>query len=130
MTGRCSLMAVTDATGQLRGWRPLGGTIEFGETAEAALRREFREEIAQELDGVQRIGVLENLYQHQGAPGHEVVFVFRAALADPSARGRTYPREIEGGVVTDLAWVPWDELGEDAPLFPEGLMALLTADAA
>jgi ADP-ribose pyrophosphatase YjhB (NUDIX family) len=41
--------------------RPLGGGVEFGETGEEALRREFREELAAELDGVRRRDVVENM---------------------------------------------------------------------
>ncbi|MBO9472400.1 NUDIX domain-containing protein [Shimia sp. R10_1] len=36
---------VFDDSGKLKGVRPLGGTIEFGETAQNALLREFHEEL-------------------------------------------------------------------------------------
>lgn len=42
-------MAVEDDAGITRGWRPLGGTIEFGERAADALRREMVEEIGQAI---------------------------------------------------------------------------------
>ena len=37
---------VEDSLGRVTGVRPLGGSIEFGEAREAALEREFREELA------------------------------------------------------------------------------------
>ena len=43
-------------------YRPIGGTIEFGERGEEAVRREFREEIAAELTEVRYLGTLENIY--------------------------------------------------------------------
>ena len=43
--GRLLAFEVHDDAGRVTGVRPLGGSIEFGETAEAALRREFREEL-------------------------------------------------------------------------------------
>ena len=60
--------------------RPLGGNVEFGEYASDAIRREIREEIGQELTDVLLLGVLENLFELDGAPGHEIVFVFTAGL--------------------------------------------------
>ncbi len=71
---------VYDDAGQIKGWRPLGGGVEFGETAEQALTREFTEETEQNLKDIERIAVLENHYAHEGEAGHEVVFVFSAKL--------------------------------------------------
>ena len=55
--------------GTLKGVRPLGGTVEFGETWQDALIREFQEEIGV---GIELIGdpiVLENIYSHHGLWG-------------------------------------------------------------
>jgi ADP-ribose pyrophosphatase YjhB (NUDIX family) len=49
------------------------------------VHREFGEEIGQRLTGVQLPGVLENIFQWQGATQHKVVFMFRADFADPTA---------------------------------------------
>src|SRR5258705_8863034 len=65
--------------------RPLGGHVEFGEYAIDTVRREFAEEIGQELTGVRLLGVLENIFGWRGGTEHEVVFIFTAALAAASA---------------------------------------------
>src|SRR6201987_2501942 len=65
--------------------RPLGGHVEFGEYALDTVRREFREEIGQELTGVRLLGVLENIFGWRGGTEHEVVFIFTAAFAAASA---------------------------------------------
>jgi ADP-ribose pyrophosphatase YjhB (NUDIX family) len=64
--------------------RPLGGHVELGERAEEAVRRELLEEIAQELDDVRLLEVVENLFVLDGVPQHEIVFLFEGRLADPA----------------------------------------------
>lgn len=65
--------------------RPLGGHVEFGELAEATVRREFLEELGQELGAVRLLGVIENLYADGTTTVHEIVFLFEAAFVDPAA---------------------------------------------
>jgi len=65
--------------------RPLGGHVEFGEYALDTVHREFREEIGQALTEVRLAGVLENIFQWDGATQHEIVFVFTGAFADEAA---------------------------------------------
>ncbi|MBI1729185.1 NUDIX domain-containing protein [Candidatus Acetothermia bacterium] len=59
-------------------YRPLGGGIHFGESSEAALHREIREEIGAEIEKPKLLGVLENLYTFKGELAHEIVFVYDA----------------------------------------------------
>jgi ADP-ribose pyrophosphatase YjhB (NUDIX family) len=102
--------------------RPLGGGIEFGETAEAAVRREMREEIGAELADVRLLGVLENIFHGFGRDGHEIAFIFDCRLAD----GSLYERDLLGEILDDpgipVLWRP-PHAGE--PLYPAGLAAML-----
>jgi hypothetical protein len=59
--GRLLAMEVLDDAGRVKGVRPLGGTVEFGETAEAAVIREFREELGFDVEPVGQPRLMESL---------------------------------------------------------------------
>jgi ADP-ribose pyrophosphatase YjhB (NUDIX family) len=104
--------------------RPLGGHVEFGEYALDTVRREFAEEIGQELTGVRLLGVLENIFGWRGGTEHEVVFIFTATLAAASAY------EIEEQRILDnpdrrVLWRPADAVSP--PLYPAGLTELIAS---
>jgi ADP-ribose pyrophosphatase YjhB (NUDIX family) len=104
--------------------RPLGGHVEFGEYAIDTVRREFGEEIGQELTEVRLLGVLENIFGWQGGTEHEVVFIFTAAFAAASAY------EIEEQRILDnpdrrVLWRPANAVSP--PLYPAGLTGLIAS---
>ena len=65
-------------------YRPLGGGIDMGERAIETAVREFREEIGAELCNVSYIKTIENIFEHHGEMGHEIVFLMGADLVDQS----------------------------------------------
>jgi ADP-ribose pyrophosphatase YjhB (NUDIX family) len=120
------VMAVKDDSGAIKGWRPLGGAIEFGESAEDALAREFLEEIGQPIHHVKRLCVLENLYSHEGTRGHEIVFAFQAEFVSSGFDAKAGFSFFDGGVTNDVAWRPVREFVDGAKrLFPEKLVGYL-----
>ena len=119
-------MAVKNDSGSIKGWRPLGGAIEFGESAEQALAREFLEEIGKPIRCVKPLCVLENLYSHEGTRGHEIVFAFEAELVGPNFDSKAGFSFFDGGVTNEVAWRPVHEFVEGVErLFPEKLIAYL-----
>jgi 8-oxo-dGTP pyrophosphatase MutT (NUDIX family) len=107
-------------------YRPLGGTIEFGERGEEAVRREFREEIAAELAEVRYLGTLENIYTDGEMRGHEIVLVFDGRLTDTSLYKEEVIQGDELGAPFRAVWKRLDEFDSATlPVYPEGLMALL-----
>ena len=115
---------VTDAAGRTKGVRPLGGQIDFLESAQGALVREFAEELgaAIEIDGPPM--ALENLYEFNGARGHELVFVYPIRFVDASfyAKDRL-PIVDEGDPLPEAEWIDLAELGPGKiDLFPLGLL--------
>ena len=121
------VVRVPDDHGALKGCRPPGGGIEFMETAADALAREFREEMDTAIEIAAGPLVIENLYTHHGAPGHEIVFVHRVRLGDPTLyeRDRITITEESGQVLT-AEWIALERFrsGEIA-LFPTGLVERL-----
>src|SRR5512140_1651840 len=80
--GRILVFEGFDPVKQQTFYRPLGGGIEFGERAEAAVRREILEEIRAGTASLEYLFTLENIFTFNGEPGHEIVLVFDGRLAD------------------------------------------------
>lgn len=126
--GRLLAAEVRDDAGRIKGVRPLGGEIEFGESWRAALMREFNEElgIAVSLRGAPLM--LENIFVHEGATGHEVMFISEVEFPDTAFRDqdRIDFREDNGAEIV-ARWFDLADLDvEDGPrLFPTGLKGLL-----
>lgn len=110
-----------------RFYRPPGGGIDFGETSEEALRREWREELETGLAQTRYLGALENVFTLEGRPGHEIVLVHRVELADDERfSGDTVAGAESDGAPYTARWLPLDEVRAGAAiLYPDGLLALL-----
>lgn len=108
-------------------YRAIGGGVEFGERAAAAVVREWREELGLTLEAPALLGVLENLFTFDGRAGHEVVFVFGAQVSDPRARAHDEWEAVDtDGARHVAAWVPLDALrAGSTPLYPTGILELL-----
>ncbi|WP_437872085.1 NUDIX hydrolase [Methylorubrum extorquens] len=117
---------VLDDRGRIKGVRPPGGSVAFGESREQALDREFREELG---CGVTMTGpwtVFENIYRHEGALGHEIVFAADIRLQDAALYDRDVIRFSEDdGTACTARWLRPAALPDGAALFPDGLAAAL-----
>jgi ADP-ribose pyrophosphatase YjhB (NUDIX family) len=116
----------------LHGWldpvfyRPPGGTIEFGERSIDAVQREMLEEIGAELANLRLLGCIENIFDYRGDVGHEIIFIYRADLIDPTF----YDCETIDGQEADgqdfvAVWLPLAAFTPDQPLYPKALLDLL-----
>jgi ADP-ribose pyrophosphatase YjhB (NUDIX family) len=108
-------------------YRAIGGGVEFGERAAAAVVREWREELGLTLEAPVLLGVLESLFTYNGEAGHEVVFVFEALVVDPRAHESDELEVVDTDGLRHVAvWVPLPALRADSiPLCQAGVLELL-----
>ena len=117
---------VPDEVKHAVGWRPPGGTIEFGERGTDAVVREIHEELGVEVVDPVYLGTVENIFTYLGENGHELVRVYAVRFDD----ARLYQQErfecIEAnGVAFTCAWKAIADFRAGAPLYPDGLLGLI-----
>ena len=92
-------------------WNLPGGRLEFGETLEAAARREFEEETGLQAEVIERLDVSEVIKPVQ--PWHSVTITFRGTLTGGQLRaepdhpyGDKTPRWFSAADLAGLAYHP------------------------
>jgi ADP-ribose pyrophosphatase YjhB (NUDIX family) len=103
-------------------YRPLGGGIEFGELGRDALKREFLEEINQDI----KVGVLletfENIFIYEGEQGHQIILLYEASFIDESKYSKEFQINENGKNVGKAVWKSVDQIkSEEAQLYPLGI---------
>jgi 8-oxo-dGTP pyrophosphatase MutT (NUDIX family) len=107
-------------------YRPLGGSVEPGETSQEAIKREILEELGEEIENVQLLGVLEEIFTHEGKPGHEVIFVYDAEFKNKSVYQKNSMTAVENnGELLDVSWKDLNFFNDHHRLVPIDLRSLL-----
>ena len=125
--GRYLLVEGYDPVKKQHFFVPLGGGIEFGETSAAAAKREVQEEIGAEAVDMNLLGISENIFEYNGKPGHEIVFVYQARFADETL----YHHEVLQGMETNgmpivARWIEHERIhNRQVIVYPEGISAML-----
>ena len=129
--GRILTAEYYDAVKQQYFYRPLGGGIEFGEYSRDTIVREIGEEMGTAVTNLCYLGILENIFIHEGKPGHEIVQVYDGEFVDKDLYDSpTLTGFEDNGEMFTAVWKPLsDFLSENAPpLYPDGLIDLLNAN--
>ncbi|MFA6131641.1 MAG: NUDIX domain-containing protein [Patescibacteria group bacterium] len=87
-------------------WDCGGGSMEFGETPEDAVRREIREEYGVETIDLKFATVKNVLRDNNGTPTHWIAFLF-VAQVDPTQVINGEPNKID-----ELGWFAFDQMPE------------------
>ena len=88
-------------------YRSLGGGIEFLETAEQALIREFKEEIDAEIKILNKVDVIENIFVYQGKKAHEIMFVYDVEIPENQIENEYVI--YEGAIKSVAKWIDRDD---------------------
>ena len=109
--------------------RPIGGGVEFGERALDALAREWAEEYRLTLAEPRLVAVVENLYEYEGRPGHEIAFVYTARIVERWAQEQDVIDAVDSdGAPHRAEWIdPAVLLSSRKPCYPPGIVALVDA---
>ncbi len=115
-----------DSIKQQTFYRPLGGTIEFGEHSSETVRRELMEELKVEVTALRYLGVVENVFIFEASKGHEIVLVYDGQFVNRALYEKAVIYGAEMGSPLKAVWVDLNKLGPDVPpLYPTGLADLL-----
>ncbi|MBS1963249.1 MAG: DJ-1/PfpI family protein [Bdellovibrionales bacterium] len=108
-------------------YRPLGGGIEFGETGVNAVIREIKEELDLEIIVDGEVSILENIFEYEGVPGHEIVLLYPSKFVDPKCYAIKELDIVESGkIISQAVWRSVQEIqSEGAKLYPLGIEKLV-----
>ncbi len=108
-------------------YRPLGGSIEFGERSEAALAREFQEELGAELVDLRPFGVLENIFTYEGEERHEILFLYSCGFRDDAfLENKAYKIQDGKRAEYTASWMAFEDWSTGRRhVVPDGLVDML-----
>ena len=110
-------------------YRPLGGGIEFFEKSAQTLVREIKEEINADIENISLLGYIENLFEHEGEKGHEIVVVYNAEFVDKTFYQKKEIAGIEAnGSPIKAVWKNTNYFNDtDCIIYPIGVLDLLNS---
>ena len=96
-------------------YRCIGGGIEFLETSEYALKREFQEELNIDIEVKEFLGISENIFTYHGEKAHELILFYNVSI-----KNEDYKEEyvVDGNV--NARWIDINKFkNKELKLYPE-----------
>ena len=107
-------------------YRLVGGCIEFGETSEDALKREFQEELSLNLSDIRLLESFESIFEFNNNEMHEIVYLFDSKFKDKAIYAKEMIRGIEGKRIFEARWIPISHFKEKKEIiYPEEIINYL-----
>jgi 8-oxo-dGTP pyrophosphatase MutT (NUDIX family) len=110
-------------------FRPVGGTIEYGEDSRSAVIREVKEELNLDVTDTKLLGIIENIFPYYRDIGHEFDFIYEAKFLHSAAYEQHVIHGVEGKNHFIAVWKRLADFKEDPniKLVPDGLYQMLTS---
>lgn len=111
-------------------YRPVGGTVEYGENSKETIIREVKEELNAEIQEPKLKFVIENLFTYLDQIGHEVDFIYEADLVDHDLYKREVIEGIKGITPYKAVWKSINEFenNEQEKLVPGWIIGLIACE--
>lgn len=105
-------------------YRCLGGGIEFLETSEEALKREYKEELGIDIDVQEFCGIAENIFVFEGKGAHELILFYNIKIKDNDFKEEYCVLEEE--TQTEAFWIDIEEFkNNNKILYPKQIFKYL-----
>jgi 8-oxo-dGTP diphosphatase len=101
-------------------WAPPGGGLKFGESIQAALEREFKEETNSTIE----MGAFRFINEFIEPPLHAIELFYDVTLKDIPSLGKDPELSEELQLIHQLEWVPLKDIN-DSPIFHPILKKLI-----
>jgi len=105
-------------------YRCLGGGIEFLETSQEALKREYKEELGIEIEVNDFCGIAENIFTYEGKNAHEIILFYNIKIKEKDLKEKYHI--IDENCETNAVWIDIDEFKNHKKiLYPEQIFKYL-----
>ena len=103
----------------------VGGRVKIGESSEQTLKREIMEEMGKEIEIMEYVSTIENFFEADDMPYHEIMFVYRVDFKNEEDKKIIETiHNVEGEDELRYDWIDLDKIDE-YPLKPVILKDLL-----
>ena len=103
----------------------VGGRVKIGESSEQTLKREIMEEMGKEIEIIEYVSTIENFFEADDMPYHEIMFVYRVDFKNEEDKKIIETiHNVEGEDELRYDWIDLDKIDE-YPLKPDILKELL-----
>ncbi|MBE5104592.1 NUDIX hydrolase [Bacillus thuringiensis] len=110
-------------TGEETYYRPLGGSIELGETSADTVIREFKEELHAKIEITNYLGCLENIFHLGEEVGHEIIQLYSLRLLDTSLYEMDILHIKDAQTASYAKWIPLTAfIQKEKILYPNGIL--------